>query len=237
MQAIPCTCLDFMVNNDNSFVAGTEDAFAYSFNRQSRFVDPIKSIKLKLISHPALCFLGLSKTSFNSVFEGHHGPLTSVSFNKTSNDYSNLFLTSSFDWTVKLWDLLDSTTPIYSFDDNMDYVYDVAWSPIHPAIFASVDGAGRLSLWDLLNNHETPCASQTLSDGLCALNKLKWSCCGHYIACGDDNGRLSVLHVNENIAKPKADDSHLLKTCLNHVKDNYANLNAADAGNRSFLFR
>jgi dynein intermediate chain len=39
--------------------------------------------------------------------------------------------------------------PLYSFEDNGDYVYDVAWSPVHPALFATVDGTGRLDLWDL----------------------------------------------------------------------------------------
>ena len=42
---------------------------------------------------------------------------------------------------------------IHSFEDNSDYVYDVRWSPIHPALFASVDGEGRLDLWNL--NSET----------------------------------------------------------------------------------
>ena len=30
---------------------------------------------------------------------------------------------------------------------------DVSWSPIHPALFSSVDGNGKLSLWNL--NHDT----------------------------------------------------------------------------------
>jgi len=28
-------------------------------------------------------------------------------------------------------------------------VYDVQWSPVHPAIFASADGAGKLDFWDI----------------------------------------------------------------------------------------
>lgn len=42
---------------------------------------------------------------------------------------------------------------LYSFEDNGDYVYDTQWSPIHPALFASVDGMGKLDLWNL--NHDT----------------------------------------------------------------------------------
>lgn len=44
--------------------------------------------------------------------------------------------------------------PLYSFEDNSDYVYDVMWSPTHPALFACVDGMGRLDLWNLNNDTE-----------------------------------------------------------------------------------
>ena len=71
----------------------------------------------------------------------HHG--------QGSIDFGHLFLTSSMDWTVKLWSLKENR-PLYSFEDNGDYVYDVAWSPIHPALFAAVDGNGRLDLWNLV---------------------------------------------------------------------------------------
>lgn len=43
---------------------------------------------------------------------------------------------------------------MYSFEDNADYVYDVMWSPVHPAAFATVDGMGRLDLWNLNNYTE-----------------------------------------------------------------------------------
>ena len=33
-------------------------------------------------------------------------------------------------------------------------MYDAKWSPIHPALFATVDGMGRLDLWNLNNDTE-----------------------------------------------------------------------------------
>ncbi|TNN28504.1 Cytoplasmic dynein 1 intermediate chain 2 [Liparis tanakae] len=68
-------------------------------------------------------------------------------------DFSHLFVTSSFDWTVKLWSTKNNK-PLYSFEDNSDYVYDVMWSPTHPALFACVDGVGHLDLWNLNNDTE-----------------------------------------------------------------------------------
>lgn len=39
--------------------------------------------------------------------------------------------------------------PLCSFENNAEYVYDVQWSPVHPAIFASADGEGKLDFWDI----------------------------------------------------------------------------------------
>lgn len=50
--------------------------------------------------------------------------------------------------------LLQSTRPLYSFEDSSDYVYDSMWSPAHPALFACVDLSGRLDLWNLNNDTE-----------------------------------------------------------------------------------
>lgn len=49
---------------------------------------------------------------------------------------------------------LQNNKPLYSFEDNSDYVYDVMWSPTHPALFACVDGVGHLDLWNLNNDTE-----------------------------------------------------------------------------------
>jgi WD40 repeat protein len=91
-----------------------------------------------------------SKAGVTETYEGHQGPVNGISAHAVQGaiDFSHLFLTSSFDWTVKLWSMKENR-PLYSFEDNGDYVYDVAWSPAHPALFATVDGTGRLDLWDL----------------------------------------------------------------------------------------
>jgi dynein intermediate chain len=35
-------------------------------------------------------------------------------------------------------------------------VYDVQWSPVHPALFAACDGTGRVDIWDLSSDTEVP---------------------------------------------------------------------------------
>jgi dynein intermediate chain len=48
-----------------------------------------------------------SKSGINESFEGHYGPVTGLSCHQVQGpiDFSHTFLTSSFDWTVKLWNL------------------------------------------------------------------------------------------------------------------------------------
>jgi len=72
-------------------------------------------------------------------------------------DFSDLFLTCSVDWTVKLWRAKSvskpsssphTIAPLYSFEEADDYVYDVKWHPAHPALFGTVDGSGKFDLWN-----------------------------------------------------------------------------------------
>lgn len=49
---------------------------------------------------------------------------------------------------------------LHSFEDNSDYIYDVKWSPTHPALFASADGNGKLDLWNLNNDTEVSVSPQ-----------------------------------------------------------------------------
>lgn len=46
-----------------------------------------------------------SKAGIGEIFEGHQGPVTGINCHMAVGpiDFSHLFVTSSFDWTVKLW--------------------------------------------------------------------------------------------------------------------------------------
>lgn len=86
--------------------------------------------------------------------------------------------------------------PIYSFEVTGDYIYDVAWSPIHPSVFADVDGNGRLNLWNLNNDTELPSATVQV-DGPAALNRVSWTSSGQHVIAGDDMGKIWVYDVGE----------------------------------------
>ncbi|XP_077446292.1 dynein cytoplasmic 1 intermediate chain 1a [Stigmatopora argus] len=172
-KAVAVTGMAFPTGDVNNYVVGSEEGTVYTASRHG------------------------SKAGICEMFEGHQGPVTGISCHNAVGtvDFSHLFITSSFDWTVKLWSTKQNK-PLYSFEDNADYVYDVMWSPVHPAIFASVDGMGRLDLWNLNNDTEVPTASVTI-EGASALNRVRWSSGGKEVAVGDSEGRVWVYDTGE----------------------------------------
>ena len=100
-------------------------------------------------------------------------------------------------------------------------MYDVGWSPVHPALFACVDGSGKLDIWNLNNDFELPSATFELdnSRGARALNRLKWSRNGHEIAVGDDHGQITVFELNENFVRSSQDETKkFLSLCAKKLK-------------------
>ena len=79
---------------------------------------------------------------------------------------SQLMLSASMDWTVKLWYPKNEQkhTPIMSFESSQEYVYDVQWSPVHPSVFATCDGDGYIDIWDINKDIETPIFRKKAND-------------------------------------------------------------------------
>lgn len=142
---VSITSLNFPDNETTTFWVGTEEGNVYQANRYDR----------------AGAKAGLNQYD---VYKGHSGPVMGLHFHPLVGpvDFSDLFLSCSVDWTVKLWrarSLAKPSTavthvpPLYSFDEADDYVYDCKWHPTHPALFGTVDGGGKFDLWNL--NHDT----------------------------------------------------------------------------------
>lgn len=197
-KAIAVTCLAFPHNDVNNFVVGSEEGAVY-----------------------AACRHG-SKAGVTETYEAHQAPVTGINTHKVQGgiDFSHLFLTSSFDWTIKLWNQKE-TKPLYSFEDNGDYVYDVAWSPVHPALFAAVDGTGRLDLWNLNTDTEVPTAT-AMVEGSPALNRVSWTPSGTHVTVGDDTGKIWLYDVGEQLSQPRHDEWNRMVCTLQELKNNQA---------------
>ena len=103
--------------------------------------------------------------------------------------------------TKEIWPLLEMR--------REDIVYDAKWSPVRPGVFASVDGAGMLEVWDLLIDQEVPVSrveptrrdedgrvQEAVLDTTRSLNKCAWEQNeGKKVAVGGLDGVVTVFEV------------------------------------------
>jgi dynein intermediate chain len=130
---VAITTFDFPRSETASFLLGTEEGTVYQAKRYER----------------AGSKAGIQKAAY----QGHSAMVTGLHVNPHGTSQTEYFLTSSMDWTVKLWSYNDSkatdSAPLCSFECFEDYVYDVKWSPTRPSMFATVDGTGKLQVFHL----------------------------------------------------------------------------------------
>ena len=156
-------------------------------------------------------------------YRGHAAPVMSLDFHPARGpiDLGDLVLSSSLDWSVKLWKVrapaatattgitgeAQSVTPLLDITRE-DVVYDAAWSPKKPGIFAVVDGAGYLEVWDLTTDTEVPAArlqnkptrQGTRNMFSRSLNRVAWEQTeGKRLATGGMDGALTLFEVGPEL--------------------------------------
>lgn len=124
-------------------------------------------------------------------------------------------LSSSLDWSVKLWQVRApaavSGVPVAGTPQVVrpmldlgrdDVVYDAAWSPVKPGVFAVVDGAGHVEIWDITVDTEVPVAKARPSEPAGrdlsgrSLNRVAWEGQdGKRLAVGGLGGAVTVFEV------------------------------------------
>ncbi|KAL0640351.1 hypothetical protein Q9L58_000632 [Maublancomyces gigas] len=191
------TCMAFPHSDPTYFLVGTEEGTIYPCHRYDR-------AGAKAGVEPRIAY------------RGHAGPVMSVDFHPVRGpvDLGDLVLSSSVDWSVKLWKarppvattsstsgITQTATPILEFSRE-DVVYDAAWSPVKPGMFGLVDGAGQLEIWDITVDTEVPIAKAQPSSRVGAthltkgLNKLAWEeHDGKRVAVGGLDGTVTVFEV------------------------------------------
>ncbi|RFU30057.1 hypothetical protein B7463_g6290, partial [Scytalidium lignicola] len=155
-------------------------------------------------------------------YRGHAAPVMSMDFHPARGpvDLGDLVLTSSLDWSVKLWKVrapaATSTTgmtgekltvaPVLDFTRE-DVVYDAAWSPVKPGVFSLVDGAGNVEVWDITVETEVPVAKASPSPRIGgrsmmtkSLNKVAWEQTeGRRLATGGIDGTVTIFEVGTDL--------------------------------------
>jgi dynein intermediate chain 1 len=166
-------CIDFSPHEEGTYLVGTQEGHIYKYSRA--------------VSSSPL-----------DVYRGHSMAVYSVKWNPSD---SSVFLSSSSDWTVKLWSTQRHSAPLCSFD-LMQAVGDVDWSPIASTIFAAVTADGTLVVFDLAVNRNKPIASQkVIAKG--KLTRVQFNAKEPVILAGDDRGSTHCLKLSPNLNKTK----------------------------------
>lgn len=191
------TCMAFPQSDPTYFLVGTEEGAIYPCHRYDR-AGSKAGVDQKI------------------TYRGHAAPIMSLDFHPVRGpvDLGDLVLSSSLDWSVKLWKARPPATtsatttgqplcaaPIMEFTRE-DVVYAAAWSPTKPGVFGLVDGAGQLEIWDITVDSEIPIAKTQPSSRVGAthltksLNKMAWEQHdGKRVAVGGLDGTVTVFDV------------------------------------------
>lgn len=165
-------CMSFPSADPTFFVVGSEEGTIYPCHRYDR-AGAKAGVDVRI------------------AFKGHTAPIMSTQYHPGRGpvDLGDLVLSSSSDWTVKLWRTKaaaapgtatkvqnngasatngDSTSQAEAISPFLDVsledlVYDARWSPNKPSVFAAVTGAGDLQVFDLLSDIEVPVAKASPS--------------------------------------------------------------------------
>ncbi|KAI9373163.1 WD40-repeat-containing domain protein [Aspergillus egyptiacus] len=197
------TTMSFPQSDPTFFIVGTEEGPIYPCHRYDRAG-------------------AKAGTDHRLSYRGHAAPVMSTAFHPARGpvDLGDLMLSSSLDWSVKLWRIRPpaATAPVASgitetqvvtpiLDINReDVVYDARWSPHRPGVFSLVDGAGNLEVWDLYTDTEVPVVRTSPSKGRASvlsrsLNKVAWEEReGRRLATGGLDGVVTVFEIGRGLS-------------------------------------
>lgn len=215
---ISATVICFPDQETTSFWVGTEEGNVYCGTRYDR----------------AGWKSGLH---LGEIYKAHAAPVTGLHFHPLHGpiDFSDLFLSSSMDWSSRLWRVknnpsssnavsrsADSVTtmvaPLASFEEANDYVYDIAWHTAHPSLFGQVDGTGSLDIYDLNVDIERPVVTTLVGSGR-ALNKIRWDRKdGRRLATGGADGKLYVYDIG-SMSVPREEEWLELQKTLSKLSN------------------
>ncbi|KAL1986902.1 hypothetical protein VTN96DRAFT_5319 [Rasamsonia emersonii] len=221
------TTMSFPQSDPTFFLVGTEEGGIYPCHRYDRAG-------------------AKAGTDQRLAYRGHAAPVMSTAFHPARGpvDLGDLLLSSSLDWSVKLWRVRPPATTAASatsaagpqvvspvLDINReDVVYDARWSPHRPGVFGLVDGAGNVEIWDLCTDTEVPVVRTTPSRGrggvlTRSLNKIAWEEReGRRIATGGLDGVVTIFEVGKALSGPveevPADEWTAMKRLVGKLEQN-----------------
>ncbi|GAB65414.1 cytoplasmic dynein intermediate chain, partial [Plasmodium cynomolgi strain B] len=183
-KEVSCCCFSFQEGEINTLYGGADDG--------TLFQAQIHGTKVGI-------------TEFYNI---HHGPLTAAQFHPliegVPDDHNDLILTCSVDWSCKLLSIKEPQNALYVFDCFDDYLMDVKWNPVHPAIFATCSSNGNIKIWNMC--FELDCSYFDMTVQAKSTNKIAWSCDGRKLLAADSDGALTLWNASSEIYQPRSED-------------------------------
>ena len=152
-EPLSVQCISFQQDETNNFFIGAENSRLYHSRIHTR-----------------------EKDHHQMIFEGHTGAVMALDAHpktKKNSEVSHLLLSCGVDWKLGLWHAKHSE-PIL-MNDLENEIYDAKWSPVHPGVFATVDGEGHIDLWDISKSDPESFRYRKQEDDGKAINKVRWS--------------------------------------------------------------
>ncbi|KAF2674745.1 putative dynein intermediate chain [Microthyrium microscopicum] len=230
-------CIAFPASDPTYFLAGTEEGSIYACHRYER----------------AGAKAGIDT---RVLYAGHAAPVLALDFHPARGpvDLGDLVLSASMDWTIKLWRVRPPATlgaavsgapaeqgPTIDIPRE-DIVYAAAWSPVRPGVFAAVDGAGWLEVWDVKADVEVPVArvQPTAEQGTAwpkrSLNKIAWERTeGKRLAVGGLDGVVTVFEVGSELGGTegaRSDEWQAVKKVVNRAEAQLSAKSVVSNGDR-----
>jgi len=211
------TCFDYSYRDHQNVILGSDEGYLY---------------KAEIISSGGQ---NQKASTIKEAISAHFGPITNVEFfpiNQYEKAFqfnekvSGLYLTSSYDWTVKLWHNKFGTKlgkqqngPFAVFDQMTDYVYDVKWNiGGKPGVFACCDGEGKINVFDLSEDFRHPVTKTPIKinkGANVAATTLSWSSDGKFLAGGDSDGTISFYNVHRTLMEHPLSSYEALQAQIN----------------------
>jgi len=181
------------------------------------------------------CSVHKCSTSFSERYSnnyyGHMGPIYRVRCNPYwhPNDCP-IFLTCSYDWTVRVWHEKDSDCKLvcHQIGNLQQQVNDVCWSPNTSSVFASVANDGRIEIWDLKRDSLAPQLFQwdqdpkTGEDITTPKTVVKFSKTSPVILAGSTDGKVCVYRTRGLEHGPVSDEDQMHRIMSAIAKEDFS---------------
>ncbi|XP_024125382.1 dynein, axonemal, intermediate chain 1, paralog 2 isoform X2 [Oryzias melastigma] len=181
LSKVSCTSIDFHKEIPNLFIVGTLDG-------------KILKYSMTCTGHPM------------ETYDNHY-PVSAAKWNPF---HPKVFISCSYDMTVKIWDHT-IPSPIYNIDLK-DPVEDIAFSPHSSTVFAAMTKSGKVCFYDVsISKYEAICQQEVVNRKKGQLTKLEFNPTHPIIVVGDEKGCIHSFKMSPNLRKrPKNKEGQVL---------------------------